>query len=474
MSFMLLNKKLVNDGTQKESPRQPSYTEKPKRYLSILHSAMKRMVPTDELSRYVALYIAIVFSVLAYHFIGVWLFTPPDTKIVTKMDEPGIHYSNSSEYKSVAYWITLINSLPLILPIVILLCLRVFVWAVKYVYNLSKPTDQKRDVVRTIILGVCTVGLIGSLYYLFPYEFSVAFLFAFHFARAFVYGFALNFPFDLVIGYGIFVAFPKIGSKKLKTLVAILAMILFVVVRILVAYFLHYLIGGASIVEHFEKAGGDISEFENFFTEHNVDISRVFIVYNGPFSNNVAVNRLPFKFMTSIFIGWSFLTTRSFDMIKGALLHEMGHAKHFDILYLSVVPTILTVLAVNALAKIIGKPKERSALESFYILCAKVLLFTLIRTLIHNAVSQICEFGADMYACSYTESSGYLSEFLSRMADRKTIFYFPFLSPIYDHPSYFHRMKFNNFIAKGSVELTHPPEGCPREGFTLLSILMGH
>ncbi|ELA40836.1 uncharacterized protein VICG_02125 [Vittaforma corneae ATCC 50505] len=153
----------------------------------------------------------------------------------------------------------------------------------------------------------------------------------------------------------------------------------------------------------------DISQYKDFFAEFDVDISRVFVV-DGMLSDNAASNAVPFKSIMSIIIGKGTIQNNSFEAVKALLLHEIEHARHFDLLSIFVAPYIIASLAMCFLVKNINKDENKSALKHFVTACAQISLFFLIATLAGNLIANICEFNADRFACSYAESCADLSQ----------------------------------------------------------------
>ncbi|ELA40842.1 uncharacterized protein VICG_02122 [Vittaforma corneae ATCC 50505] len=165
----------------------------------------------------------------------------------------------------------------------------------------------------------------------------------------------------------------------------------------------------------------DISQYEKFFAEFDVDISRVFVV-GGMLSDNAASNIVPFKSMMSIMIGKDTIQNNSFEAVKALLLHEIEHARHFDLLSIFVAPYIIASLAMCFLVKNIKKDENKSALKHYVTVSAQISLFFLIAILASNLIASICEFNADRFACSYAESCADLSQKLLEITKNNKAF----------------------------------------------------
>ncbi|ELA42530.1 uncharacterized protein VICG_00282 [Vittaforma corneae ATCC 50505] len=115
------------------------------------------------------------------------------------------------------------------------------------------------------------------------------------------------------------------------------------------------------------------------------------------------------------------------------------------------------------LVKRIGKDENKSALKHYVTVSAQISLFFLIATLAGNFIANICEFNADRFACSYAESCADLSQGVLEITknNKALTYYYPPFSLLFDHPSNFHRMRQNNYMVNGSVEMTPALDGCP-------------
>jgi hypothetical protein len=424
------------------STRNP-HSENTKGYFGQLKSFLDfplvviKRVMASEITRYLAIYMAILLLALVYHYIGLWYFFPPDTKFVTNTDPPSAFCFRSAEYKLHAYERHTLKMVGHLMVPVVLFFLGVLAETLEYIS--FKVADSRKTVlgfvalVLGLLLTVCT-ALTGSL----------------------TSGFweMYDFVTYIAVPYCIIKVFSFIHSKfKIPTAALVVLRIVLVTAWTLLQRCLSpYFQGGVQIVEYAQKNGIDISQYREFFSEFGVDISSVF-VESGAYSKGARGNSIPFRSMMAISVGEYFLRNNSFEKNKSVLLHEIGHARHFDAMYTGVLPIILAAMVMHVLSKSVKKTEKKSTLRSLMAVCAKISLFLFIAILIQNAISQICELRADWFACLHGGCSDLSKLHLDAGKRNRFLYYYPY-TLLLPHPSYYHGVFNINAVVNGTVNVT--------------------
>ncbi|ELA41114.1 uncharacterized protein VICG_01813, partial [Vittaforma corneae ATCC 50505] len=307
--------------------KRASVVERLKHLLSTSYAVIKKAL-ASEFAKYLALQMIIFGSALAYHCIGLWWFYPENTKIVVNTATP-----TTFCFVDVDYWSPMILYIAIGYGTILVQPIVLFFLAVLDVASEYTPDHYKVSHIyskrKRVFWGA--MGLLLLVTYAVAPE-----LF-------FLIGCA-------IISYGIVKLVSFITSKVSTTRLIIFGNCLVAAVALLRAYFTPYLLGGTPITEYFQRNRMDISQYEKFFAEFDVDISRVFVV-GGMYSDNAASNTVPFKSIMSIMIGKDTIQNNSFEAVKALLLHEIGHARHFDLLSIFVAPYIIASLAMCFLVK---------------------------------------------------------------------------------------------------------------------------
>ncbi|ELA42213.1 uncharacterized protein VICG_00856 [Vittaforma corneae ATCC 50505] len=363
--------------THNAATEQASIVGRPKHLLGGSYAVVKKVL-ASEFAKYLALQMVILVPALAYNCIRLWQFCSENTVAPTIFC-----------FVNVDNWSVMILHIAtryrgfLVLQVMIFF-LGVLDVASEYIFNHYEVPYSKRrrvfwGVLGLLLLVACVVsielfsticgGIIGS-----------------------------------IVIYGMVKLVSFITSKVSAARLIVFGNCLVAAVALLLAYFAPYLLGGTPITEYFQRNRMDISQYEKFFAEFDVDISRVFVV-GGILSDNAASNAVPFKSMMSIMIGKDTIQNNSFEVVKALMLRDIGHARHFDLLSIIIVPYIIASIGMCFLVKRIGKEKNKSALKHFVTVCAQIALFFLIAEQAYNLIASICVFNAYRFACSYVDLS---------------------------------------------------------------------
>ncbi|ELA40846.1 uncharacterized protein VICG_02116, partial [Vittaforma corneae ATCC 50505] len=251
-------------GTQNATAKQVSIVGRLKRakrasfigqlrhILSTSYAVVKKVM-ASEFAKYLALQMIIFGSALAYHCIGLWWFYPENTKIVVNTATP-----TTFCFVDVDYWLEMILYIAigyggfLVQPIV-LFSLGVLDVASEYIpdhYKVSHTYSKRKRVFW---------GAMGLLL-LVTYAVATKLFFI-------IGGVAIG----TIISYGFVKLVSFITSKVSTTRLIIFGNCLVAAVALLRAYYTHYLLGGTPITEYFQRNRMDISQYEKFFTDLDVD-----------------------------------------------------------------------------------------------------------------------------------------------------------------------------------------------------------
>lgn len=366
--------------------------------------------------RYIVVYMAISLLSLAYHCIGVYFFSPPKTSVTIDTAPPIVYSFDTSDIMAYVldhgeYFITHVAHLKSLME---LFMSGIWSVALEAILDHFEVSRKKRNMFYGASIAIGVIGVVLT--------FNTMLI-------------------CILIIYWTAEALPHLDNRISRSLVVLCA-IPFMVIN---GYCLPYLMGGVPITEYFGQNGMDISPYMELFGKFGIDISRVFVV-GGEHTNNALSNLIGFRSMMAVMIGEHFLRSNIFEVHKGILLHEIGHGKHFDILYMNILPAIMALGAVYALTR---RTTKKSVLEMSVTVDAKASLFFLTYTLTRNAVGQVCETRADDFARLHG-SSAYLYKGILGISNSILEWYYPPFTPAFIRPSNYHRL-----TRDGSVEITH-------------------